>query len=87
MLILAALLMSGTASAQLAVPSGQDAVREPARPPDRPPAATSPDTNKPSPQTTGEAPDTTKKTSPESESADEMDSVGGRKSAPDEEKK
>jgi hypothetical protein len=49
--------------------------------PDRPPAAAMPDANKPSPETTGQAPAVSEKMEPG------MDTVGGPKTAPGEEKK
>jgi hypothetical protein len=49
--------------------------------PDRPPAAAMPDANKPSPETTGQAPANSEKMEPG------MDTVGGPKTAPGEEKK
>jgi hypothetical protein len=49
--------------------------------PDRPPASTMPDANKPSPETTGQTPAASQKMEPG------MDTVGGPKTAPGEEKK
>jgi hypothetical protein len=80
------LVSSGVAFAQTQTPKQYD--DSPGAPtasqsttPDRPPAATMPDTNVPSPEKTGQAPAASEKMEPG------MDSVGGPKSPPGEEKK
>jgi hypothetical protein len=82
----AALLLSvGVAAAQKQTPKQHDSSPAPATSeratPDRPPAATMPKANAPSPETTGQAPSASEKMDPG------MDSVGGPKTPPGEEKK
>jgi hypothetical protein len=85
-LAVAALFVSvGAAAAQKQTPRQPDSSGAPttsqSATPDRPPAATMPKANAPSPETTGQAPSTSEKMDPG------MDSVGGPKTPPGEEKK
>jgi hypothetical protein len=83
----ALLLGSGAVLAQKQTPAGESPPALSSHPeahpqsatPDRPPAAAMPDANKPSPEATGQAPAASEKM--------EMDTVGGAKTAPGEEKK
>jgi hypothetical protein len=87
----AALLGSGAALAQKQTPSGNDTSGAPtssypgAHPqsttPDRPPATAMPEANNPSPESIGQAPAASEKMEPG------MDTTGGPKTAPGEEKK
>src|SRR5207247_3468921 len=81
----ALLLSVGVAAAQKQVPKQHDSSPAPATSeratPDRPPASTMPKANAPSPETTGQAPSASEKMDPG------MDSVGGPKTPPGEEKK
>jgi hypothetical protein len=81
----ALLVSSGAASAQQHTPQQYESsgprMASQSTTPDRPPAATMPESNAPFPQTTGDAPAASEKIDPE------MDSVGGQRPAPGEEKK
>jgi hypothetical protein len=78
----ALLLSVGVASAQKQTPRQHDSSPAPTTSePDRPPAAAMPKANAPSPETTGQAPSASEKMDPG------MDSVGGPKTPPGEEKK
>jgi hypothetical protein len=81
----ALLVGSGAALAQKQTPKQHDSSPAPTTSqgatPDRPPAATMPKANAPSPETTGQAPSASEKMDPG------MDSVGGPKTPPGEEKK
>jgi hypothetical protein len=78
----AVLLSVGVAAAQKQTPNSSPAPTTSERAtPDRPPAATMPKANAPSPETTGQAPSASEKMDPG------MDSVGGPKTPPGEEKK
>jgi hypothetical protein len=85
----ALLVASGAALGQTQAPRGDSPPALSSNPeahpqsatPDRPPASTMPDANKPSPETTGQIPATSEKMEPG------MDTAGGPKTAPGEEKK
>jgi hypothetical protein len=78
----ALLVGSGAALAQKQTPKQHDSSPAPTTSrPDRPPVAAMPKANAPSPETTGQAPSASEKMDPG------MDSVGGPKTPPGEEKK
>jgi hypothetical protein len=83
--VVALLVGAGAALAQKQTPRQHDSSSAPATSeratPDRPPAAAMPKANTPSSETTGQAPSASEKMDPG------MDSVGGPKTPPGEEKK